>query len=78
MNNTKETFVFGFASKLVFRWVIAITFIFSIPDFLGFIIDDYKLEFINNIMPLASQNLEWLLPSMIIFIFINLFEKVND
>lgn len=64
-----------FASKLVFRWVVLVAFIFSIPDFLGFIIDENNLKPIRNVIPLANQNLGWVLPALLTFILVNVFER---
>lgn len=63
------------ASKLVFRAVVLIAFIFSIPDFLGFIIPTENLEFINETIPFAKQNLGWVLPALVTFILVNVFQK---
>ena len=64
-----------FASKLVFRCVVLIAFIFSIPDFLGFLITVEKLEPLKAIIPLANQNLGWILPAIATFVFVNLYER---
>ena len=64
-----------FASKLVFRGVVIITFLFSIPDFLKFIIPAESLESIISVIPLAKYSLGWVLPSFIGFILINLLVK---
>lgn len=63
------------ASKMVFRAVVLIAFIFSIPDFLRFIIPVENLEFINKTIPFAKQNLGWVLPAFLTFILVNVFEK---
>ncbi|WP_396602838.1 branched-chain amino acid transport system II carrier protein [Algibacter sp. R77976] len=63
------------ATALVFKWVVFITFIFSIPDFLGFVIPPENLEPIKSIIPLANQNLGWVIPAIITFLLVNLFEK---
>ena len=60
------------ASALVFKIVVAITFIFSIPDFLQFIIDKQYLQGIINCIPLAKHNLGWVIPAILSFIFANL------
>ena len=60
------------ASKLVFRGVVLITFIFSIPDFLGFIIPRENLVGIKNIIPLANSSLGWVLPALLVFVVLNL------
>lgn len=64
-----------FATKLVFRVVVLIAFIFSIPDFLGFIIPTENLEFINETIPFARQNLGWVLPALVAFVLVNVFQK---
>lgn len=66
------------ASKLVFRAVVLVAFIFSIPDFLGFIIPVENLEFINETIPFAKQNLGWVLPALVTFILVNVFEKLKS
>jgi len=63
------------ASKLVFRGVVFITFLFSIPDFLKFLIPIEKLQGIQNIIPLSQYSLGWMLPALVTFIVLNLFEK---
>ncbi|TVZ56441.1 LIVCS family branched-chain amino acid:cation transporter [Lutibacter sp. Hel_I_33_5] len=61
-----------YASKSVFRTVVLVTFIFSIPDFLGFIIPRENLMGIKNMIPLANQSLGWVIPAIITFIGLNL------
>jgi len=64
-----------YATKLVFRAVVLVTFVFSIPDFLGFIIPRESLTGIKNIIPLANYSLGWVLPSIIVFTITNLLVK---
>jgi LIVCS family branched-chain amino acid:cation transporter len=66
------------ASKTVFRAVVLMAFIFSIPDFLGFIIPVESLEFIKKTIPFAKQNLGWVLPAILTFILVNVFFKVKS
>ncbi|WP_405610301.1 branched-chain amino acid transport system II carrier protein [Polaribacter sp. Asnod1-A03] len=61
-----------YASKLVFRGVVIVTFIFSIPDFLGFIIPRENLTGIKSIIPLAEHSLGWVIPALLVFIGLNL------
>lgn len=61
-----------YASKLVFRSVVLVTFIFSITDFLGFIVPRESLTGIKNVIPLANSSLGWVLPALIVFIGLNL------
>lgn len=67
-----------FASKLVFRWVVLIAFIFSIPDFLGFLLPVKNLEGVKAIIPLANQNLGWVLPALFAFLIVNVFENLKS
>ncbi len=66
------------ATKLVFRWVVLVAFIFSIPDFLGFIIPAENLKVVKTIIPFANQNLGWVLPTIITFILVNIFQKFKE
>ena len=61
-----------YASKLVFRGVIIVTFIFSIPDFLGFIIPRENLTGIKSFIPLATHSLGWVLPALLAFLLLNI------
>ncbi|MDT0558577.1 branched-chain amino acid transport system II carrier protein [Ichthyenterobacterium sp. W332] len=64
-----------YTSKAVFRAVIFVTFLFSIPDFLGSFLPKESLTGIKEVIPLANQNLGWVLPALIIFIIVNLLQK---
>lgn len=66
------------ASELVFKVVVLVTFIFSIPDFLGFIVPKESLTGIKNLIPLANESLGWVLPAILSFIAINLVIKKAD
>ncbi|RKE98695.1 branched-chain amino acid transport system II carrier protein [Ichthyenterobacterium magnum] len=61
-----------FASSLVFKAVILTTFVFSIPDFLGFFMPIEKLQGIIEVIPFAKDSLGWVLPAFIIWIVLNL------
>jgi branched-chain amino acid:cation transporter, LIVCS family len=61
-----------YASKTVFRIVVLVTFIFSIPDFMQFLIPEDKLQNIQSIIPLSTYNLGWLLPALVVFVLVNL------
>ncbi len=62
-----------FASKLVFRGVILVTFIFSIPDFLVFIpnLKNLAIE-MKSFIFLGEFSLGWVLPAFITFLLLNL------
>ena len=66
-----------YASNLVFKIVVFITFVFSIPDFLGFLIEANWLQNIKNTIPLAQQNLGWVLPAFIAFVVVNVIQKAK-
>lgn len=61
-----------YASPLVFRGVVLGTFIFSIPDFLKFLIPVENLQGIIDVIPLAKDSLGWVLPALITFILLNI------
>lgn len=65
------------ASKRVFKWVVFVAFIFSIPDFLGFFVPSEKLENLNTFIPMAKENLGWVIPAILTFFLVNLFENLN-
>ncbi len=64
-----------FASKRVFRAVVLVTFLFSIPDFLGFVIPEENLTGIKNSIPLANYSLGWVIPACLVFVVFNLMKK---
>ena len=66
-----------FASKTVFRAVVLIAFVFSIPDFLSFLIPAESLQGIQAFIPLAQHNLGWVLPALMTFILVNVFSRVR-
>ena len=68
------------ASKTVFIGVVLITFVFSIPDFLGFIIPRENIQGVVDAIPLAQYTLGWVIPAFVTFISLNfskLFFKAN-
>lgn len=65
------------ASTLIFRGVVITAFIFSIPDFLKVLMPSDRLNTIIEAIPLATYNLGWILPSLAMFIVLNIFQKVS-
>ena len=63
-----------YASAKVFRAVTLITFVFSIPDFLQIFMSQGALEGVNRWIPFSKYGLGWLLPGLIVFIGVNIFE----
>ena len=63
-----------YASAKVFRAVTLITFVFSIPDFLQIFMSQGAMEGVNRWIPFSKHGLGWLLPGLIVFIGVNIFE----
>lgn len=59
----------NWASPSVFKWVVFTTFVFSIPDFLKYLISEATLKPIIDVIPLAQYSLGWVIPSILAFIF---------
>ena len=57
-----------FVSPRIFQAVVGITFLFSIPDFLKFIIDPKKVQGIQAYIPFSQFSLGWILPALGTFI----------
>ena len=64
-----------YAPKLVFRIVVLLTFLFSIPDVVGVINPSKNLSYVVNFIPFANYSLGWVLPSFAGFIIANLLAK---
>ena len=56
------------ATPLVFRTVIIVTFIFSIPDVIGFLSPSEGLKMVTSYIPFANQSLGWILPALVVFV----------
>ncbi len=61
-----------FATKTVFRLVVLVTLLFSIPDFLGFIINPEYLEGVKTLIPLSQFQLGWVLPALLVWLLLNI------
>lgn len=64
-----------YARPTIFKAVVLVTFIFSIPDFLGFIIDRESLVPIQNLIPFSKNHFGWVLPAIFVFVLVNVFQK---
>lgn len=60
-------------SPLVFKWVVGTAFVFSIPDFLKFLIPVENLSLIYRYVPFSEHGLGWIVPSFLTFALVNLF-----
>ncbi|QWX83727.1 branched-chain amino acid transport system II carrier protein [Cellulophaga sp. HaHaR_3_176] len=66
-----------FASAKVFRVVIVITMLFSIPDFLDTVGLGNYISTLKNYIPFAKQSMGWVLPAFIGFVATNLTQRFN-
>ena len=66
-----------YASPTIFKAVVLTTFVFSIPDFLGFIIEKESLLPIQSVIPFSSNHFGWVLPALLVFICVNVFKKIT-
>ena len=64
-----------YATALVFRVVVLLTFVFSIPDVVGVISPSKNLSNVVSLIPFAQYSLGWVLPAFLGFIFTNLLVK---
>ena len=67
-----------YVSDRIFKAVVIVAFVFSIPDFLGFIIGKEALTSVTNLIPFAAYNLGWVLPSVLTLIGLNLIKKPSQ
>jgi branched-chain amino acid:cation transporter, LIVCS family len=64
-----------YATTMVFRAVALVTFLFSIPDFLGFFMAEGALDAITAYIPLSNYSMGWVLPAVLVFVLVNLFQS---
>lgn len=62
------------SSPLVFRAVVLTTFVFSIPDVIGFVSPSEDLKTVIKHIPFAKHSLGWVLPALVVFFVVNVFE----
>lgn len=60
-----------FAPTAVFRTVTIVTLLFSLPDFLQFIISEKTITVLKDIIPLSKYGLGWVLPALVTFCISN-------
>lgn len=66
-----------YASPLVFKAVVLVTFVFTIPDIVGFITPSQTLSRVNSCIPLAEFNLGWVLPALLTLLTFSLFSHIK-
>ena len=64
-----------FSTPIVFKSVILITFIFSIPDVLGFVSPSESLQDVIKYIPFAEHSLGWVLPALLTCLAVGLISK---
>jgi len=67
-----------YASKRVFRWVILVSLIFSIPDFLGSIGFGEQIKPFTSWIPLDQFQMGWVFPAVAAFIISNLTQSNKE
>ena len=65
----------AWATPLVSRVVVITAFVFSIPDVLGYFLPKASLKPIIDIVPLAQYSLGWVIPALVMFIVVTMFQK---
>lgn len=65
------------ATPLVFRVVVLVTFVFSLPDVIGFVRPSEQLQSITAYIPLAKHSLGWVLPALLAFTITTLVQPKN-
>jgi LIVCS family branched-chain amino acid:cation transporter len=68
-----------FATPKVFKAVVIVTIIFSIPDFLATLgpIIAKEIEPIQDLMPLGANRLGWLVPALFTFALVNTLQQIG-
>ncbi|MEM6515381.1 MAG: branched-chain amino acid transport system II carrier protein [Bacteroidota bacterium] len=66
-----------YATSRIFKSVVLVTFLFTIPDIIGFIKPSETLSHVTYYIPLADFNLGWVLPALITLMFLMIFETVK-
>lgn len=64
-----------YASPKIFKWVVATTILFSIPDFLGSIGLGESISVITPWIPLSQFHMGWVLPALAVFVLTNITSK---
>ena len=66
------------ASVRVFRVVVLTAFVFSIPDFVGYLVPESFLAAIKDYLPFANDGLGWVLPTLLSFFAVNVYSNVSE
>lgn len=68
-----------FATPTVFRAVVVVTILFSIPDFMATLGPNLAKEMVavQDIIPLGTERLGWLLPAFVTFLLVNALQQIG-
>jgi len=64
-----------YASSIIFKAVVVITMLFSLPDFLSSIGYANSIKGVIDFIPLTQYSLGWVLPALVTFVLVNLIMK---
>ncbi|RAJ18060.1 branched-chain amino acid transport system II carrier protein [Olleya aquimaris] len=64
-----------YASSLVFKVVVLLTFVFSVPDVIGFLSPSETLGKLISYIPFAKDSLGWVLPAFTGFMLTNILQQ---
>jgi LIVCS family branched-chain amino acid:cation transporter len=62
----------AWSDDAVYKWVVAVTLIFTLPDFLASFWESNPLSGVADLLPLHQQSMAWLIPALLTFILVNL------
>ncbi len=65
----------NYASPIIFKTVVFVTMLFSLPDFLNTIGYGNSIKSIVDFIPLAQHSLDWVLPALLTFLLVNLLRR---
>ena len=67
-----------YATQKVFRWVVAVTVLFSVPDFLGSLgLSEWLGDWVK-LIPLGQFHMGWVLPALLTFVIVNIASKERN
>lgn len=67
-----------YASPKIFKWVVAVAVLFSIPDFLGSIGFSDVITSSTSWIPLREYHMGWVLPALVVFVGANLLKVKSE
>ena len=65
------------ATPKIFKSVVFITFLFTIPDIIGFVSPSERLSNLSSFIPLAQFSLGWVLPALVTFLGVVIYDNFH-